>query len=280
MKGGHLASGLGLPSRNQRGFRNVMGPVIAGIRGDRERQPEHQCQEGSNSVFHPREHSDPRVPEKSQSGDFRVKGRNAALVTRLKHPHLGYVNKGDSMELAGKLLVAMPGMGDPRFEKSVVFLCAHSEDGAMGLIVNKPSPDLTMDDLLEQLNIPKSEGSGGIRVHFGGPVEHGRGFVLHSADYTSKEATLNVDSQFRMTATQDVLEAISKGGGPEDSMVMLGYAGWGPGQLENEIVQNGWLIADAQPELVFSRDAGMKWGAALKTLGVDPVSLSSVGGRA
>ncbi|MDH5798454.1 MAG: YqgE/AlgH family protein [Paracoccaceae bacterium] len=184
------------------------------------------------------------------------------------------------MELAGKLLVAMPGMGDPRFEKSVVFVCAHSEDGAMGLIVNKPAPDLTMDALLEQLNIPSGESSKGIRVHFGGPVEHGRGFVLHSADYTSKDATLNVDERFRMTATQDILEAISRGSGPEESMLMLGYAGWGPGQLESEIVRNGWLITDAEPGLVFSNDAGMKWSAALKTLGVDPVSLSSTGGRA
>ncbi len=184
------------------------------------------------------------------------------------------------MELTGKLLIAMPGMGDPRFEKSVVFICAHSEDGAMGLIVNKPTPDLKMDDLLEQLRIPTGEGSKGINVYFGGPVEHGRGFVLHSGDYQAREATLVVDDRFAMTATQEVLEAIARGTGPRASMLMLGYAGWGPGQLEQEIMHNGWLVVDASPELVFNPDNGGKWEAALAALGVDPVSLSAAAGRA
>ena len=185
------------------------------------------------------------------------------------------------MNLSGKLLIAMPGMGDPRFERSVVFICAYSEDGAMGLIVNKPAPDLTFGQLLKQLEIPAPDDpSRVIRVHFGGPVEHARGFVLHSADYGGEGATLNVDDRFGMTATIDILQAIARGKGPESSLLALGYAGWGPGQLEREILANGWLTCDASPELVFSDRNEMKWTRALGTLGVDPVSLSGVAGRA
>ncbi|MGB3316877.1 MAG: YqgE/AlgH family protein [Albidovulum sp.] len=184
------------------------------------------------------------------------------------------------MNLSGKLLIAMPGMGDPRFEHSVVFLCAHSDDGAMGLIVNKPAPDLSFDDLQDQLGIKRSDRSQEIRVHFGGPVEHSRGFVLHSADYGGEGATLQVDTLFGMTATIDILNAIAAGEGPSSSLLALGYAGWGPGQLENEILRNGWLTCDAAPELVFSDQNDSKWSKALRTLGVDPISLSSTAGRA
>ncbi len=184
------------------------------------------------------------------------------------------------MDLNGKLLIAMPGMGDPRFANSVVFMCAHSDDGAMGLIVNKPTPDLQLDDLLEQLGIAKKNGGRDIRVHFGGPVELGRGFVLHSSDYSVSDATLDVNEQFGMTATQDVLRALAEGEGPDSAMLMLGYAGWDSGQLEREIIANGWLIADASPGLVFGTDADAKWAAALKTLGVDPMTLSATAGRA
>lgn len=184
------------------------------------------------------------------------------------------------MNLSGKLLIAMPGMGDPRFEHSVVFLCAHSEDGAMGLIVNKPASDLSFDELQDQLGIARTDRSQEIRVHFGGPVEHSRGFVLHSADYGGEGATLKVDEHFGMTATLDILQAIAAGDGPSSSMLALGYAGWGPGQLEDEILRNGWLTCDAAPELVFSDRNDSKWSDALKTLGVDPISLSSAAGRA
>ena len=184
------------------------------------------------------------------------------------------------MNLSGKLLIAMPGMGDPRFEHSVVFLCAHSDDGAMGLIVNKPAPDLSFDDLQEQLGIKRSDKSQEIRVHFGGPVEHARGFVLHSADYGGEGATLKVDNRFGMTATVDILQAIAAGEGPSSSLLALGYAGWGPGQLEDEILRNGWLTCDAAPDLVFSDRNDSKWSDALKTIGVDPISLSSTAGRA
>lgn len=186
----------------------------------------------------------------------------------------------ESTDLTGKLLIAMPGMGDPRFDRSVIFLCAHSDDGAMGLIVNKPVPDLKMDDLLDQLEIHRGSGSQGIHTHFGGPVERGRGFVLHSTDYDASGATMRVNSAFGMTATRDILVAITDGKGPAASLLMLGYAGWGPGQLEQEIVQNGWLVSDATREVVFQEETATKWQAALKTLGVDPVSLSAASGRA
>ena len=184
------------------------------------------------------------------------------------------------MDLTGKLLVAMPGMGDPRFDRSVVFLCAHSAEGAMGLIVNKPASDLRFADLLDQLGIPRSPMGRDIRVHFGGPVEHGRGFVLHSGDYEGATGTLRVDPRFAMTATLDILQDIARGGGPESSILALGYAGWGPGQLESEILQNGWLTVEADPELVFSADNPRKWEAALRRLGVDPLTLSAAAGRA
>lgn len=185
------------------------------------------------------------------------------------------------MNLSGKLLIAMPGMGDPRFEHSVVFMCAHSDEGAMGLIVNKPAPELTFGQLLKQLNIPlPDDPASAIRVHFGGPVEHVRGFVLHSADYSGDGTTLQVDDRFGMTATLDILQAIARGDGPKSSMLALGYAGWGPGQLEAEILANGWLTCDSSPDLVFSPSDDTKWTRALGSLGVDPVLLSAKAGRA
>lgn len=182
--------------------------------------------------------------------------------------------------LGGKLLIAMPSMGDPRFDRSVIYLCAHSEDGAMGLIVNKPAMDLEFSELLDQLDIKPDHPIEGIDVHYGGPVEHGRGFVLHSTDYGSQEATLSVNDQFGMTATLDILEDISMGIGPQSCLLALGYAGWGAGQLEAEIRENGWLIADAQADLVFSTDHAGKWAAAMKVIGIDPRMLSMEGGRA
>ncbi len=188
------------------------------------------------------------------------------------------------MDLTGKLLIAMPGMGDPRFERSVVFLCAHSDGGAMGLIVNKPMPDLEFGDLLKQLEIDRPDdpdhAQSEIRVHFGGPVENGRGFVLHSGDYRAKGSTLSVEGGFGMTATLDILHDIAHGEGPDRAFLALGYSGWGPGQLEGEIVQNGWITADASPDLVFAADNGGKWGKALKSLGIDPLTLSAAAGHA
>jgi putative transcriptional regulator len=187
---------------------------------------------------------------------------------------------GDMTNLSGKLLVAMPGMGDTRFEKSVVFLCAHSDAGSMGLIVNKPSVEMKFDELLKQLSINIVPGIVVPDVHFGGPVEIGRGFVLHSSEYGTKETTMQIDDCFAMTATLDVLEDLAQGQGPERVLLALGYAGWGPGQLEAEIGQNGWLTCDASPEVVFAKSNRSKWEAALKTLGVDPLLLSATAGRA
>lgn len=187
----------------------------------------------------------------------------------------------DSIDLTGKLLIAMPGMGDPRFEKAVIFMCAHSEGGAMGLIVNKPMPELEFDDLLQQLKIDQPDSlSSEIRVHFGGPVENGRGFVLHSGDYQSEGATLSVSSGYSMTATLDILQDIAHGSGPDRAFLALGYSGWGPGQLEDEIVENGWLTADAFPEIVFEGDNRNKWSLALNSLGIDPLNLSAFAGHA
>ncbi|MFT5743880.1 MAG: putative transcriptional regulator [Paracoccaceae bacterium] len=182
--------------------------------------------------------------------------------------------------LVGQLLIAMPGMGDPRFAHSVIYVCAHGDDGAMGLIVNKPAPDLRFGDLLKQLSIPTGEGGDGIRVHFGGPVENGRGFVLHSSEYQSGAGTLAVDDDISMIATQDILEDIAAGKGPARSMLALGYSGWGPGQLEDEIAQNGWLTAHAPADILFGRANEHKWRAALKVLGIDPLLLSAKAGRA
>ena len=184
------------------------------------------------------------------------------------------------MDLTGKLLIAMPGMGDPRFDHSVIYICEHSAKGAMGLIVNKPVPDLPFSRLLEQLEIDVGPGAGSARVHFGGPVESGRGFVLHSTDYDSDQGTMKVRNGFAMTATLDVLEDISAGRGPERAILALGYAGWGPGQLEEEIGQNGWLTADASDALIFAADNTAKWDKALKSLGIDAITLSATAGRA
>lgn len=182
--------------------------------------------------------------------------------------------------LTGKCLIAMPDMPDPRFQNGLIFLCAASDEGAMGLIVNKRADDVQLDDLMDQLSIPKGGGSRDKPVYFGGPVEHGRGFVLHSPDYFSDLSTLKVDASFSMTATIDILEDIAQHRGPRQTLVTLGYAGWGPGQLEAEIAANGWLVGDVGPEVIFDAPDAEKWGAALAALGIDPAILSFSGGRA
>ncbi len=184
------------------------------------------------------------------------------------------------MDLGGKLLVAMPGMGDPRFDRSVILICAHSAEGAMGLIVNKPVSELSFTRLLAQVKIAPKPGARDILVHFGGPVERGRGFVLHSTDYAGGPATMAVPGGYGMTATLDVLEALARGGGPSRALLALGYAGWGPGQLEAEIGRNDWLTADAEADLIFAPEDGGKWLGALRGMGIDPLTLSPMSGRA
>lgn len=195
------------------------------------------------------------------------------------HP-VKMTTKNDLPYLEGKLLIAMPGMGDSRFDRTVIYLCAHTPEGAMGLIVNKPSPELRFSDLLDQLDIKTSAKADEISVFFGGPVEHGRGFVLHSPDYASSDSTLKVNKDFGMTATLDILEDIANSDGPEKCLLALGYAGWGPGQLEAEIQANGWLVGDASHQLVFATKNQAKWGATLSSIGIDPKLLSAEGGRA
>jgi putative transcriptional regulator len=181
--------------------------------------------------------------------------------------------------LASQLLVAMPQMQDHRFQRSVIYLCAHNEEGAMGLVVNKLIGTLTLNELLDQLNIPHDGLPGSPRVHFGGPVESGRGFVLHSSDYV-EEGSLVVGNEMALTATLDILRAIGRGEGPRKSLLALGYAGWGAGQLENEIQQNGWLHCAADPELIFGSDTDHKYEKALRKIGIDLGMLSSEAGHA
>ena len=184
------------------------------------------------------------------------------------------------MDLTGKMIVAMPAMGDPRFDRAVILICAHSDEGAMGLIVNKPLTELSFSDLLTQLKIDQSDRRRDIRLHFGGPVERGRGFVLHSPDYRGGSATTHVSADFGMTATLDVLEALARGRGPERAFLALGYTGWGPGQLEGEIARNDWLTAEASDALVFGAENAGKWAEALRSMGIPPLSLSPTAGRA
>ncbi|MFX0546142.1 YqgE/AlgH family protein [Roseovarius sp. S1116L3] len=184
------------------------------------------------------------------------------------------------MDLTGRMLIAMPGMADPRFDQSVIFVCAHSDEGAMGLVINKMADDLKLSDLLEQLDIEAAPGARRLPIHFGGPVEPGRGFVLHDAGYASSISTLEVSEAFAMTATLDILEDMASGEGPDSALIALGYAGWGPGQLEGEIAENGWLICDASAKLVFGTRTPDKWTSALATLGISPLALSAEHGTA
>ncbi|NQV45610.1 MAG: YqgE/AlgH family protein [Rhodospirillales bacterium] len=185
----------------------------------------------------------------------------------------------DDTYLTGQLLVAMPGIGDERFSKTVIYLCAHSEEGAMGLVINQEIDSLTFPDLLEQLGIEPDPVATQIQVQFGGPVESGRGFVLHSPDYV-QDGTLVVDNSIALTATVDILRAIADGEGPRNTMLALGYAGWGPGQLDTEIRSNGWLHVPADDELVFGGDLDSKWERAMTKIGIDPRMLSDVAGNA
>ena len=182
--------------------------------------------------------------------------------------------------LTGQLLIAMPQMMDPRFARSVVYVCAHSEDeGAMGLVVNKLLASLTMDELFTHLNLDPTTLAASRPVHFGGPVEPGRGFVLHTADY-HEDATLVVGDGIAVTGTLDILRAIGRGEGPRRSLLALGYAGWAPGQLDAEMQANGWLSVPADSDLVFDDDFDAKWQRALGKLGIDLTLLSTEAGHA
>jgi putative transcriptional regulator len=189
--------------------------------------------------------------------------------------------KGSYLE--GQLLLAMPIMADKRFARSVIYLCAPSEVGAMGLIVNQRAPHISFRELLGQLRI----GDAGalksdieLDIHVGGPVETGRGFVLHSSDYFAADSTLAIDEGVSLTATVDILKAIAQGKGPDRAILALGYAGWRPGQLESEIQANGWLHCPADPELLFGRDLDQKYQRAMTKIGIDLSQLVSEAGHA
>lgn len=187
----------------------------------------------------------------------------------------------------GQLLVAMPGMADERFARTVIYLCAHSESGAMGLVVNKPIADLGLAELFVQLEvIPAADvirlpaGASRLRLLRGGPVATTRGFVLHSRDYVAGNSTRHFDQGICLTSTIDILRAIAKGNGPESALLALGYAGWGAGQLENEIQANGWLVVPADPALVFADPPETKYERAFGALGIDLTMLSGEAGHA
>ena len=181
--------------------------------------------------------------------------------------------------LAGQFLVAMPTMADPRFARTVIYLCAHTPENAMGLVINKPLQDLKFGDVLENLNIiPTTASCRGIHVHRGGPVETQRGFVLHSCDY-NREGTLVLNDQVALSATTEILKSIACGAGPSANLMALGYSGWGPGQLDMEIKRNAWLNVPADPDLLFSGDFNSKWERALAKLGINAALLSPVAGH-
>src|SRR5262245_10531236 len=189
--------------------------------------------------------------------------------------------------LDGQMLIAMPAMNDERFARALIYVCAHSTEGAMGIIVNQSAANIKFPDLLVQLEvIPAAERiqlpnrAGDVKVLKGGPVETGRGFVLHSSDFFIENSTLSIDEGVCLTATLDILKAIARGNGPRSAVLALGYAGWAPGQLENEINDNGWLHCAADLDLIFGQDTEAKYERALKKIGVELAMLSSEAGHA
>lgn len=190
-------------------------------------------------------------------------------------------DESDEGYLAGQILIAMPSMSDPRFARTVIYLCAHNSEGAMGLVLNKLIGSITFKDLLEELKVDErpDDGDSAPAIHFGGPVETGRGFVLHSADYVGPDS-MPLSGAFALTATVDILKAIAAGSGPQHRLLALGYAGWGPGQLDGELQENAWLSVDADPDLVFSDELDEKWDRALAKLGIEASLLSTDAGHA
>jgi len=182
--------------------------------------------------------------------------------------------------LEGKLLIAMPGMSDERFAQTVIYMCAHSPKGAMGIVINKPIPGLSFPEVMKQLQIDTAGGVDKFPILYGGPVETGRGFVLHSGEYEASESTLPVSADISLTATLDILRAMAEGRGPKQALFALGYAGWAPGQVETEFRTNGWLHCDADPSIIFGPDPDAKWSMALSRLGIGPSSLVAEMGRA
>jgi putative transcriptional regulator len=202
-------------------------------------------------------------------------------------PRRGTPHRPQRGYLDGQMLIAMPSMRDERFARTLIYVCAHSSEGAMGIVVNQPAANIKFPDLLVQLEVISASdriqlppSAGAVQVLKGGPVEPGRGFVLHSSDYFIEHSTLPIDDGICLTATLDVLKAIAKGDGPGSALLALGYAGWAPGQLDNEIQGNGWLHCSADPDLIFGADVGNKYDRALRKLGIHAGMLSSEAGHA
>jgi len=200
-------------------------------------------------------------------------------LKRTKEDNPGYLD--------GQVLVAMPGMADERFARAVIYVCAHSAEGAMGIVLNRPAADLNFSDLLVQLEIvPEMERIrlpnqvSAMQVLMGGPVETSRGFVLHSPDFYIDQSTLPIDDEVCLTATIDILRAIARGDGPSHAVLALGYAGWSAGQLESEIQANGWLNCSADAELIFKASADTRYELAMRKIGIDPAMLSMEAGHA
>jgi len=189
--------------------------------------------------------------------------------------------------LDGKILIAMPGMSDPRFDHSVIYMCAHSESGAMGIIINKVAPMLSFGELASQIDLFSGNDITEVpfdlaqmAVLFGGPVDPNRGFVLHTADYFAADSSMKIGKDMALTATLDILRDMAKGHGPRRALLALGYSGWAPGQLEDEIQHNGWLHGDADEGLIFGTDFEVKYEHAMRRIGVNPTMLSSSAGHA
>ena len=224
--------------------------------------------------------ADPATPATDKGASARDKPASA----RAKPPARKSAKRG---YLDGQMLIAMPTMGDERFTRSVIYLCAHSSEGAMGIVVNQPAAHISFRDLLVQLDvvgdadkIQLAPRAYRVKVLKGGPVDVQRGFVLHSSDFVIENSTLPIDEGICLTATLDILKAIARGDGPRSAILALGYAGWAPGQLEQEIQHNGWLHCPADPELIFGTDAEGKYEQALKKIGIELGMLSSEAGHA
>ena len=232
-----------------------------------------------------------RKPGMDESGEGTASGSDAEIrsapgqsrARSAKPPSRKRSRRG---YLDGQMLIAMPSMGDERFSRSVIYVCAHSTEGAMGIVVNQPAANISFSDLLVQLDvIPAADAiqlppGAGLAVLKGGPVDTQRGFVLHSSDFFIENSTLPIDVGICLSATLDILKAIARGAGPRNAILALGYAGWAPGQLENEIQHNGWLHCAADPELIFGPDTGGKYVLALRKIGIDLGMLSSEAGHA
>ena len=232
----------------------------------------------------------------SRKSDSKTDDGVVASGAKQNVPKLGKLSGGKPKQqrkpsgrgyLDGQMLIAMPSMGDERFARSLIYVCAHSSEGAMGIVVNQPAAHITFPDLLVQLEVVGAPDliqlpphAGEVKVLKGGPVETSRGFVLHSADFFIENSTLPIDDGICLTATLDILKAIARGDGPRSAVLALGYAGWAPGQLENEINQNGWLHCNADSELIFGQDMDGKYKQALSKIGIDLGMLSSEAGHA